>query len=936
MPISVERIASGHRNQFRGEKMMGQELHKMGYNIPLPRVELPTFKGENPRGWLQKCRKYFKLNIIPANQWVEVVSYYLEGKTDVCFISGLKEDIKPMLKILKPVNVLMAFEQARWQEESNNALTRRFRPVHRSNTIFNNGRVASNAPSTVFSANQMERGRPRSNSLFEQRKTLRQSFKCGDKYTPRHRCSTKGLHMIEGVKEEEDEEVKELDDTMQDECKERRSIDEFGLSLNALVENDTYNTIRIKGNCQDVEEDEKPTKAVVEIESLLKEFVGLFEEPQTLPPARKFDHKILLKAGLLVKKKDNTWRFYIDYRQLNKKTIKNKFPIPLIDNLLDELHGSRFFSKLDLVMPFGLTNALATFQALMNSVLEPFLQKFVLVFFNDILIYSSTFELHLAHLRQVLEKLKANQLFAKKSKYAFEEQQEFRGFLGLAGYYRKFIRHFGIISKPLTDSLKKNNFGWSIQAQQAFTVLKQALCEAPVLTLLDFFKTFVLETNACDYGLGAVLSQEGKPVAYFSKSLSLKHLGLSLYEKEYLAILMVVEKKGRENIVVGALSRKTSCELSVKGSGTLEAITNILPAWYEDVYASYEKDCKLQAIILNKLTSAIGEPDFTYKEGILRYKVRIVVGQGGHLRAQLVAKVEKVAYPGLLQPLPVPGGTWEAITMDFIEGLPSSEGQNAILVVADRFIKYGHFIAFTAQDIAQVVLDHFYKFHGLHAVIFTDRDKIFTSVSWKELIKKLGVRMLMCTAYHPQTDGQTERPSFNMGHEPFPGIIWLCSSSNGMAGTRTYSSSYGGGGTVEEGKHGSHTEEAAGNNKEQDEPYRQNSVAVKKNLKLNPRYYSPFQTSKRIGMVAYELKLLEGSLIHPVFHVSLLKKKVGDATIVSSKLPILDKEGRMQIMSLAILDRKLMKKGNGAATAVLVQWTNLYLEDATWEDMSDL
>jgi hypothetical protein len=211
----------------------------------------------------------------------------------------------------------------------------------------------------------------------------------------------------------------------------------------------------------------------------------------------------------------------------------------------------------------------------MNDILEPFLRKFVLVFFDDILIYSSSLEAHLRHLKQVLEILKTNQLYAKRSKCTFAEPKveylghiisaervatdpkktqavqewpipktikELRGFLGLAGYYRKFIRKFGVISKPLTKLLKKNNFVWREGALEAFQNLKKALCETSILALPDFTKPFVLETDACDTGIGAVLSQEGRPLTFMSKALGVKHLGLSIYEKEYLAILMVVDK----------------------------------------------------------------------------------------------------------------------------------------------------------------------------------------------------------------------------------------------------------------------------------------------------------------------------------------------------------------------------------------------------------
>lgn len=266
----------------------------------------------------------------------------------------------------------------------------------------------------------------------------------------------------------------------------------------------------------------------------------------------------------------------------------------------------------------------------------------------------------------------------------------------------------------------------------------------------------------------------------------------------------ILYRKGKENIVANAISRKGNNKVHDKEKGDLGAMTKILPPWYEEVHASYDNDSKIQNIIIGRMTKTREEPDYTYEDGVLRYKVKIVVGQKGELRAKLVkfihdsyvdghagiqnsykrlkenfywfgmkrmvkkvvdkcnicrqAKVEKVIYPGLLQPLSVPSGTWKAITMDFIEGLPKLKGRNVIMVVINRFIKYGHFIAldhpFTAQDIMQLFLDHFYKFHGLPAAIVTDRDKVFTNKFWKELFKKLGIRLMVSTTYHLQTDSQ--------------------------------------------------------------------------------------------------------------------------------------------------------------------------------------
>jgi hypothetical protein len=307
---------------------------------------------------------------------------------------------------------------------------------------------------------------------------------------------------------------------------------------------------------------------------------------------------------LLVKKADGAWRFCVDYRALNEITIKDKYPIPVIDELLDELHGSRYYSKLDLrsgyhqirvrdddipkttfrtheghyefvVMPFGLTNAPATFQSLMNDLFRPHLRKFILVFFDDILVYSKSWEDHLTHLHTVLKILADNTLFAKESKCRFGVTQVdylghvisnqgvsvdptkiqavvewptpttakgVRGFLGLAGYYRKFIRHFGGIAAPLTRLLTKDGFQWSAEADLAFQRLKEALTQSPVLRMPDFSQRFMVECDASGIGIGAILSQQNQPMAYFSEALKGSSLTLSTYEKEMLAIVKAIRK----------------------------------------------------------------------------------------------------------------------------------------------------------------------------------------------------------------------------------------------------------------------------------------------------------------------------------------------------------------------------------------------------------
>ncbi|GJZ54848.1 putative reverse transcriptase domain-containing protein [Tanacetum coccineum] len=483
-------------------------------------------------------------------------------------------------------------------------------------------------------------------------------------------------------------------------------------------------------------------------------------------------------------------------------------------------------------MPFELTNALAVFMDLMNRVCKPYLDKFFIVFINDILIYSKSKKDHEVHLKLVLELLK---------------KEKFNDIHVDSSYYRRFIVNFSKIVKPLTSLTQKNKkYEWSVEQEKAFQTLKNNVCNAPILSLPDGIENFVVYCDASNQGLACVLMQRGKS--------------------------------------------------SVK----------------------------------DKILAALGEAS----------KVENMTAEMLRGLDQLMERKEDGGMYFIWVPLI---GDVRTLDMDEVHAsrLPrSSSGYDTNWVIVDRLTKSAHFLAiredYSMEKLARLYIDEIVARHGVTVSIISDQDGRFTSRFWQTLQKALGTRLDMSTAYHPQTDGQSERTI-----QTLEDMLRACVIDFGGSwdvhlplAEFSYNNSY-------------HSSIRCAPFETLRKPLEfevgdqvllkvspwKGVIRFGKKGKLAPRYVGPFEILEKINPVAYRLRLpKELCSVHDIFHVSNLKKYLADANL---HVPLdeikVDKTLRFVEEPVEIMDREVKSLKRSKISIVKVRWNSKRGPEFTWE-----
>ncbi|GJU26511.1 putative reverse transcriptase domain-containing protein [Tanacetum coccineum] len=613
-------------------------------------------------------------------------------------------------------------------------------------------------------------------------------------------------------------------------------------------------------------------------------------------------------------------------------------------------------------MPFGLTNAPAIFIDLMNRVCRPYLDKFVIVFIDDILIYSKTQEEHVEHLRLVLELLKKEKLYAKFSKCEFwlREVQflghlinsngihvdpskikavknwkatrtlsEVRSFLGLAGYYRRFIENFSKIAKSLTILTQKSKtFDWDEEHEFAFQTLKDKLCNAPVLALPDGPEDFVVYCVASGIGLGCVLMQRGAVVfalkiwrhyLYGTKSViymdhkSLQHIFRRVKPKRVKAMNMVLQSCIKDRILA---AQKEAVDESAGLQKGLDEMIELRNNGASKYYVHTGADKMYYDLRDRYWWSGIKKDVAVYVSKCLTC---------------LKVKAEHQRPSGLLQQPEIPEWKWEGIAMDFMTKLPrTSSGHDTIWVIVDRFTKFAHFLPmredYKMDRLARLYLNEIVARHSVPISTISDRDSRFTS-SYHSSVR--------CAPFEALYGRKCHSP-----------IMWAGVGEGHLIGPELVQE------TTEKIKHIKDRLKTARDRQKSYADRRRKPlefsvgdyvllkvspwkgvVRFGKKGKLAPRFVGPFKIIEKVGSVAYRLDLPEElNGVHDTFHVSNLKKCLADPTLqvpldeiqVDAKLNFLEEP-------VEILEREFKKLKRSRIAIVKVRWNSKRGPEFTWE-----